>query len=122
MTTRNTTDDSDSGLDAKLLLATLTAFKRGDFSKRMPSDWTGMDGKIADTLNEIIDIADRTTSDFERVSQLVGKAGKVSARLTVGDLQGSWARLVDSSNGLIEDLVSPLNELLGLLTRCLPAI
>jgi HAMP domain-containing protein len=67
-------------------------------------------GKIADTLNDIIDMADRTSSDFERVSQVVGKAGKVSARLTVADLHGSWASLVDSSNTLIEDLVSPLNE------------
>ena len=36
-------------LDKKLLLAALTALKKGDFSVRMPSDLTGLDGKIADT-------------------------------------------------------------------------
>lgn len=51
------------------------------------------------------------TNDFERVSQVVGKAGKVNARLSVADLHGSWAKLVDSSNTLIENLVSPLNEM-----------
>lgn len=29
-------------LDIKLLLQTLMALKKGDFSVRMPSDWTGM--------------------------------------------------------------------------------
>ncbi|MDP2794556.1 MAG: response regulator, partial [Sulfurisoma sp.] len=87
------------------------AYRRGDFTQRMPNDWTGVPGKIADTLNDIIDMADRTVGDFERVSREVGKAGKVSVRMTVSDLQGSWARLVDSSNTLIDDLVTPLNEM-----------
>jgi hypothetical protein len=42
-------------LDAKLLLSTLMALKKGDFTARMPSDWTGVSGKIADTLNDIIE-------------------------------------------------------------------
>lgn len=33
------------GLDTKQLLAALTAFKRGDFSVRLPDDWTGWVGK-----------------------------------------------------------------------------
>lgn len=111
MATNTTTDEQNSGMDFKLLLSTLIAFWRGDFSTRMPNDWTGVHGKIADTLNEIIDMAERTTGDFERVSQVVGKAGKVNARLSVADLHGSWAKLVDSSNTLIEDLVSPMNEM-----------
>ena len=111
MATNTNTGGKDSGLDVKLLLTTLIAFRRGDFSARMPNDWTGVHGKIADTLNKIIDMADRTTSDFERVSQVAGKAGKVSARLLVADLHGSWAKLVDSSNTLIENLVNPLNEM-----------
>ena len=42
-------------LDQRLLLKTLTAFKRGDFTARMPDDYTGIAGKIADTLNEVIE-------------------------------------------------------------------
>ena len=112
MATITSTGEKDSGLDIKVLLTTLIAYRRGDFSTRMPNDWTGMHGKIADTLNEIIDMSERTTGDFARVSQVVGKAGKVNARLSVADLHGSWAGLVDSSNTLIEDLVSPLSEVM----------
>ena len=47
----NSIADLPEMLDAKLLLAALTALKKGDFSVRMPSDLTGLNGKIADTLN-----------------------------------------------------------------------
>ncbi len=102
----------EKGLDTELLLRTLIAFKRGDFSVCMPNDWTGIEGKIADTLNEIIDMTKRTVEDFARVSQAVGKGGKTDVRLSVSNLHGSWADLVESSNVLVEDLVSPLNEMM----------
>ncbi|MDP2810714.1 MAG: hypothetical protein Q8O34_11250, partial [Rhodocyclaceae bacterium] len=104
------------------------AYRRGDFTQRMPNDWTGVPGKIADTLNDIIDMADRTVGDFERVSREAGKAGKVSARMTAADPQGAWARLADSGNTLIDDLISPMDEMVrvieavsgGDLTRRVP--
>ena len=40
----------DDKLDTRLLLQTLTAVKKGDFSVRLPTGWAGIDGKIADTL------------------------------------------------------------------------
>ena len=43
-------------LDQKQLLAVLMAFKKGDFSVRMPLDQTGIAGKIADTLNDVIEM------------------------------------------------------------------
>ncbi len=48
-------------LNTKLLLKALVAFKKGDFSVRLPGEWTGEAGKIADTLNDIIELSDKTT-------------------------------------------------------------
>ncbi|MDF3031918.1 MAG: sensor histidine kinase [Moraxellaceae bacterium] len=96
----------------KALLTTLTAYRNGDFSVRMPLDWTGMPGKIADTLNAIIDSSAETTAEFERVAHLVGKQGKVNERVVLPAVKGSWARLVESSNALANDLVSPMNEMI----------
>ncbi len=42
------------GLDNKQLLAALMAFKRGDFTVRLPDDWIGFGGKIADAFNDVI--------------------------------------------------------------------
>ena len=42
-------------VDASLLLGVLTALKKGDFSARLPVGWGGLSGKIADTLNDIME-------------------------------------------------------------------
>ncbi len=46
--------DMADELDARLMLSVLAQVKAGDFSARMPLDWTGVAGKVADDLNEII--------------------------------------------------------------------
>ncbi len=78
--------------DMKTLLAALKALRNGDFTTRMPEDWTGMPGKIADTLNEIIDMAADTATEFERVARLIGKQGKVDERIELPMMKGSWQR------------------------------
>ena len=73
---------SADNLDTKQLIAVLTAYRKGNFTVRMPADLVGLPGKVADTLNDIIDMAQETTAEFERVAQLAGKQGKVGERLT----------------------------------------
>ncbi|MFN2510303.1 MAG: HAMP domain-containing protein [Pyrinomonadaceae bacterium] len=108
MPTRSLTTDS---LNTKLLLKTLVAFKKGDFSVRLPGEWTGEAGKIADTLNDIIDLSDKTAKEIERVSRVVGKEGKIMHRAAVPAASGSWLRLVDSTNLLIDDMARPTSEM-----------
>jgi HAMP domain-containing protein/CheY-like chemotaxis protein/signal transduction histidine kinase len=108
MPTQTLTKDS---LNTKLLLKTLVAFKKGDFSVRLPGEWTGEAGKIADTLNEIIELSDKTAKEMERVSRVVGKEGKIMHRATVPAASGSWLRLVDSTNLLIDDMARPTSEM-----------
>ena len=74
MRTQTLTKDS---LNTKLLLKALVAFKKGDFSVRLPGEWTGEAGKIADTLNDIIELSDKTTKEVERVSRVVGREEKL---------------------------------------------
>ena len=40
--------------DLRDLLRALQAVRDGDFTVRLPGDWTGLEGKIADTFNEIV--------------------------------------------------------------------
>src|SRR3954465_10002402 len=107
---RTQTQASDS-LNAKLLLKTLVAFKKGDFSVRLPGEWTGEAGKIADTLNDIIELSDKTAKEVERISRVVGREGKINQRATVPAASGAWLRLVDSTNLLIDDMARPTTEM-----------
>ena len=61
--TRVAKDTATNALDTKLLLKTLTALKKGNFSIRLPTDWIGVNGKIADTLNDVIEMIDRHVKD-----------------------------------------------------------
>src|SRR6202035_246247 len=97
-------------LDNKELLKVLTAFKRGDFSVRMPVDRTGMGGKISDTLNEILELNDGMCREFDRISRVVGKEGKITQRAALGANGGGWRSCVDAVNSLISDLVQPSTE------------
>src|SRR5262249_41231640 len=94
----------------KELLRTLIAFKKGDFSARMPIDQTGVAGKIADTLNEIIDLKQRLVGEEERISVMVGKEGKVTQRATITRATGGWATSLTAFNSLSADLVQPTTE------------
>ncbi|MCT7950696.1 HAMP domain-containing protein [Ancylothrix sp. C2] len=109
MTTTQTAKDTEQ-LDHQQLLRTLVAVKKGNFSVRMPIDQTGMAGKIADTLNDIIELNERLAAELERISNVVGKEGKINQRASLGSAGGSWAACVDSVNTLTTDLVQPTAE------------
>jgi HAMP domain-containing protein/signal transduction histidine kinase/CheY-like chemotaxis protein len=93
-----------------ILLKTLVAFKKGNFSVRMPVDQTGINGKIADTLNDILELNQKMASELDRVSRAVGKDGKINQRASIGSTSGGWAECVESVNSLISDLVQPSTE------------
>src|SRR5687767_14397643 len=48
-------ESSPRELDKKTLLGALLAFRKGDFTARLPIELDGMDGKIADTFNDVIE-------------------------------------------------------------------
>ena len=108
-------DDSD---DASLLLDAMLAFRDGDFTARVPSNWTGVYGKIADVFNETIYMAQRLDAETARVTRAVGKEGKLKQRMFVSGATGCWATNVESINTLIHDLVWPTAEV----TRTIGAV
>ena len=78
------------GIDTRSLLTALTALRKGDFSVRLPLDWTGVAGKVADTFNEVIELNERMANELERISRVVGKEGKINERASLGAVSGSW--------------------------------
>ncbi|MCW5621124.1 MAG: hypothetical protein KIS79_08475 [Burkholderiales bacterium] len=92
----------DSSFDRQLL-NTLLAVRQGNWSVRLSSDFTGVPGKIADVLNDIIDMNERVAREFDRVSRVVGREGKLMQRATVRGLPGGWETVVQSINTLIDD-------------------
>jgi len=113
MVTRAATSNE---LDTDLLLQTLARFKAGDFSARLPENWTGAAGKIADSLNDIIAKNERFSRELLRLRQVVGKEGRIHQRISTGGSDGGWAASIHSVNDLVEDLVRPTSETARVIT------
>jgi len=99
-----------SSLDPKRLLTALRAFKRGDFSVRLQEDLTGIEGEIAATFNDVVELNDQMARELARISSVVGKDGKISQRGRLAGATGSWEACIDSVNTLIGDVVQPTTE------------
>ena len=97
-------------LNTDVLLKALMAFKKGNFSVRLPVAETGIAGKICDTLNDIFELNERMADEFDRISNVVGKEGRITQRAVL-EGGGRWATCVDSANSLISDLMQPSTEI-----------
>ncbi len=104
-------DQLEGHLDHRELLKVLTQVKNGNFHVRMPIDQVGLNGKICDTLNEIIALNERMMDEFTRAGNTIGKQGKLTQRIEVPSTKGAWSTGVDSLNVLISDLVHPTIEI-----------
>jgi HAMP domain-containing protein/CheY-like chemotaxis protein/signal transduction histidine kinase len=115
---RKESGSADTELDLRKLLRALQAVRDGDFSVRLPSDQTGIAGKVADTFNEIVASNQRMAREVERASQMVGKEGKTRHRAALDRRNGSWGEIEGSINTLIDDLLWPTAEV----TRTISAV
>src|SRR5215831_13676750 len=109
-----------NGVDsfARELLDALLALHDGKFAVRLPSDLTGLSGKIADAFNDIATVSERRAAESARVSRAVGKEGKLKQRMYVPGAVGGWADEVAAINTLIDDPVWPTTEV----TRAVGAV
>src|SRR5579871_815236 len=104
--------------DLGLVLSMLRKMRDGDFSVRLPGTWTGMEGKIADTFNEIVSANEQMAQELKRVGHVVGKEGRTRERTRFQQQRGSWGKMEVSVNTLVEDLLRPTTEV----TRAISAV
>ena len=76
--------------EAKQILAALSALKQGDSSVRLPVEWTGLQGRVAETFNEVVELNERMADELARLRQKVGKEGKLKQRAEMSDVRGFW--------------------------------
>jgi HAMP domain-containing protein len=117
-TARDAAEHVDPTGFPRQLLAALREFRDGNFAVRLPTGLPGLDGKLADTFNDIASLADRRARDVARVSRMVGKEGVLKERLNLTGMVGASGEEVAAINTLIDDLVWPTIEV----TRAVGAV
>ena len=96
---------------SKRILAMIAAFRDGDFTARLPTDWEGVDAEIAEAFNQTIARKERILKEVTRLSATVGKEGRLRQRMSLPGAVGAWAEEADSINTLMDDLVRPTTEI-----------
>jgi len=106
---------NDDSLDLKELLKVLSLVKNGRLDVRMPVTQAGINGRICEVLNDIIDMNERLMAEISSAEITIGKRGNLSKRIELTDAKGEWAGGIDSLNNLISDLTSPTLEIAGMI-------
>jgi HAMP domain-containing protein/signal transduction histidine kinase/CheY-like chemotaxis protein len=111
--TLQTTDD----LQIHDLLHVLDQVRGGNFNVRLPVNGVGINGKVYDTLNEIISLNEMLVHELSRASITIGKQGRLNHRVELPrSARGAWNDSVDSINSLISDLVHPTIEIANVIS------
>src|SRR3954464_3420632 len=98
-------------LDRAELLKALRAFKRGDFSVRMPLNMTGIDGDIAQAFNDVVELEEAKAAEIARVAEVIGKEGQFNHRMSLPGATGAWADVIESVNTLVSEVMHPVQEM-----------
>ena len=96
----------------------MQAMRDGDFSVRLPGDWTGLEGKIADTFNEIIAANQQMAQELSALGRWWARRGKRGSARALSSRKGAWGEMEVSVNTLMDDLLRPTTEV----TRAIAAV
>ena len=110
--------DGSTSPNLSAILMALQTMRDGDFSVRLPGAWVGVEGKIADTFNDIVAANQQMAQELRRVGQVVGKEGRTRERTKFHESKGAWGEMEVSINTLVEDLLRPTVEV----TRAIAAV
>lgn len=104
-------------LQMQKLLQVLDQVRNGNFSVRIPVTGSGINGKVCDTLNDIISLNETLFLELKKARNTIGKQGMLNHRVELPRYaRGAWDEGVDSINNLISDLVHPSIEIASVIS------
>jgi hypothetical protein len=106
--------NGSSSTNLSIILNALQTMRAGDFSVRLPGAWVGVEGKVADTFNDIVASNQHMAHELKRVGQVVGKEGKTRERAQFHESKGAWARWKFRSTRWSKTFCGPQRKLLEL--------
>jgi signal transduction histidine kinase/HAMP domain-containing protein len=100
-------EDDSSEARLKHILSSMAAFRDGDFSIRLPSDWDGIAGQIALAFNQALSYEDQFSRAAASLARSIGRDGRLKERISVPGAIGGWSAKVREFNTLLDDLARP---------------
>src|SRR5437899_12409701 len=97
-------EKSSAAGEMTALLAALSALRQGRSGVRLPADWSGIAGKVADAFNDVVEQNEHLADELARLRRAGGKEGRLSQRLALRSASGFWRGAIESVNVLIDDV------------------
>ena len=94
-------DQRDSEL--KAILKAISAFRRGERSVSLPTEWDGTYGKIAAEFNDLAAQSARTSQKLKSIEG-GSRSARAGRRLSDDKLAGFWQDNVAVVNGLLDEV------------------
>lgn len=92
------------------IVSLVTAVSKGDLTQKFTLDARGEVAGLAETINSMVTMLNSLAREVSRVARVAGTEGKLTERVAMTDISGSWKELVDTLNNLLESIVSPVLE------------
>jgi CheY-like chemotaxis protein/HAMP domain-containing protein/signal transduction histidine kinase len=102
--------DGITRADLNALLAGLRDLRGGDFAVRLPRSRDPLMADIVSAFNDVASRNERMTKELSRISDIVGRKGDMTARVSLEGMTGGWADSAGALNSLVTDLVAPTSE------------
>ncbi|MGX7951546.1 HAMP domain-containing protein [Tsuneonella sp. HG249] len=68
------------------------------------------DIEVAMLFNEVVELNQQITEEFDRLARVVGKEGKIGQRAKVRGATGGWESKLRAVNELVDDMAQPITE------------
>jgi HAMP domain-containing protein/signal transduction histidine kinase/DNA-binding response OmpR family regulator len=92
------------------LVDALRAARDGETGVRLAVPKSGVMGDVARAFNGLAEKREGLTNELNRVSEVIGREGRITERARLRNAKGSWAESIASVNSMIDDLVRPTIE------------
>jgi HAMP domain-containing protein/signal transduction histidine kinase/CheY-like chemotaxis protein len=92
------------------LLEALRLARRGVRGVRVDARKAGILGELGKAFNALAQTREKTTDEIVRVATVIGREGRLTARLRTGRAEGTWREQLDAVNAVIDDLARPTTE------------
>lgn len=102
--------DSQESQD-QMLFKALCEIKDGNFTSKLPQNWSGLNGELANNINQIFDQLNSFSSEIIRVAREVGTEGQLGAQAQLKDLSGTWKDLADNVNEMANNLTKQVRNI-----------
>ena len=93
------------------IAAVTTAVAKGDLSQKITVEAKGEVGRLAGTINTMVDLLSTFAAEVTRVAQEVGIEGKLGVQAQVEGVSGVWKGLTDNVNQLAQTLTTQLRAI-----------